>query len=330
MIKLPNSTDPRWGLFEGGQMKVGYFLIVLLAAVITQRASLAETSSKTKTRSTNPIRQQRATNNRASKFNSNASTLSTSSGLDSIYGYLEFRPSYTSNIGEFHTENTADVGYKLNSNLKTGYVQFYNTNLMNSSSQTTGLNLSIQDGFAYLKAKNLWESSDKHLALNYQLRLLTPTNSVKYAAGYRSSIRNQMSVSYSFTDNIKTDLSYNPIFHIYTQNGAVSSSGAFNANPYFDHQLVLTQEFHPSEKLTLSLQLLYQLTTYRQALGATNSGRSKKQLYFSPELDYELNPVHTLGVSFYTDNLISGYESGSNFSNGFKFGVAQLVWGINL
>lgn len=316
-------------------MKVGFFLNVLLATLTVQTVSVAETSNPQRTRngnrSTNPISQQRGRLNRIGANGSTSATLSAASGIEPIYGYLEFRPSYTTNVGEFHTENTAEVGYKFRPNLKAGYVQFYNTNLMNSSGTTTGLNLSVKDGYFYFKAKNLWESSDKHLAVNYQLRLLTPTNSVKYAAGYRNTIRNQFSASYSYNDNIKTELSYNPMFHIYTKDGAFNSStGLLSANPYFDHQFSLTQEFHPGAKWTVSLQLLYQLTSYREFLGAGNSGRWRKQMYFSPELDYEINPVHTIGVSFYTDNLISDYASGTTFSNGFKFGVAQLVWGINL
>ncbi|NBO24921.1 MAG: hypothetical protein EBU93_06790 [Chlamydiae bacterium] len=131
-------------------------------------------------------------------------------------------------------------------------------------------------------------------------------------------------------ENVKTELSYNPILEIYTKDGSINTSGVANANPSFDHQFVLTQEFHPAPKYTLSLQLLYQLVSYRQFAGAANSGRWRKQMYFSPELDYEINPIHTIGLSFYTDNLVSDYGSGSTFSNGFKFGVAQLVWGINL
>ena len=314
-------------------MKAGFFSVVLLTSLTFQSLSKAETSNQPRARSgnrsANPISQQRGRINRIGTNGSSSATLSAASGVEAIYGYLEFRPSYTTNIGEFHTENTAEAGYKFRPNLKAGYVQFYNTNLMNNSINTSGLNLLMKDGFFYLKAKNLWESSDKHLALNYQLRLLTPTNSVKYAAGYRSSIRNQFSASYLFNDDIKTELSYNPIYHLYTKDGALGSSG-LSANPYFDHQLSLTQEFHPGAKWTLSLQLLYQLTSYREFQGAANSGRSRKQMYFSPELDYEINPVHTIGVSFYTDNLISDYGSESTVSNGFKFGVAQLVWGINL
>jgi hypothetical protein len=266
------------------------------------------------------------------KMSSSASSTSilSHSVAQSVFGFLEFRPSYTSVVGEFHSENTAEVGYKLNPSMKLGYVQYYSTNLMSNIASTQGLNLIVNDGFAYFKAKDVWQSKDQKWSASYQLRLLTPTDANKSQAGFITSLRNQFKISYKYNDFVSTDFTYIPILHGYSKTGLIDSKGVSRANPTFDHQLVLNHDFHPASNITISLPLIYQVTSYNQFAGAANSGRFKKTIIFLPEIDYDINPMHTVGFAYYTDNCISAYESGLSLSNGFKNGVFQLVWGINL
>jgi hypothetical protein len=266
------------------------------------------------------------------KTSSSASSTSllSNSVAQSVFGFLEFRPSYTSVVGEFHSENTAEVGYKLNPSMKLGYVQYYSTNLMSNIASTQGLNLIANDGFAYFKAKDVWQSKDQKWAASYQLRFLTPTDSIKHQAGFITSFRNQFKIAYKYNDFVSSDLSYIPILHAYSRAGLIDSHGVSKANPTFDHEFVLNHDFHPAGNITISLPLIYQVTSYNQFSGAQNSGRSKKTVIFWPEIDYDINPMHTVGLAYYTDNCISAYGSGLDLSNGFKNGVVQLIWGINL
>ncbi|MFM8316024.1 MAG: hypothetical protein ACKOA8_17230 [Deltaproteobacteria bacterium] len=319
-------------------MRLGFLSFFGASTLLLSGLLQAETSKTSPSVGSRSASQGRASvssnlRNNVVKSKSSASTSTgvlSATGVENLYGYLEFRPSYTSYQGEFHTENTAEVGYKLNSTMKTGYVQFFSTNLMNGSNATQGMNLLANDGFLYFKAKDIFKSSDNRLALAYQLRLITPTDRGKYSAGFRGAVRNQFLLSYSYNDFIKSELSYHPIYQGYVKSGRFDSTGTASANSYFDHQFIFNQEIHPAPKFTLYLPVIYQLTSYREFAGAANSGRWRKKVVFWPELDYEINPVHMIGVSFYSGNLSSEYGSGFDFSEGFKNGVTQLVWGINL
>lgn len=315
-------------------MKVQFFSVTVLVLGLVQPALKADTT-KTGQRATS---QNRASNSANIRFNGikskNGSGASSAvlgtSGLEALYGFLEFRPSYTSIQGEAHTENTAEVGYKIAPTLKTGYVQYFSTNLMSNMSNTQGLNLTANDGFLYFKAKEVWQSPDKHLSASYQFRVITPVDKTKVQSGFITSLRNQFLLTYKFNDFVNVDLSYHPILHAYNKVGIVSSKGTLQANPAFDHQFVLQPVIHPLNNVTVLFPLVYQVTHYREMVGATNSSSWKKFITFWPEVDYDINPMHTVGLAYYTDNLISEYGSGLNLSNGFKNGVVQLVWGINL
>ncbi len=252
------------------------------------------------------------------------------SGLESLYGYLEFRPSYISNQGEFHAENTAEVGYKLNPTMKMGYVQWYSNNLKSNLVSTSGVGLIPNDGFFHFKASNIWQSEDKHWSAAYQLRVFAPTTSSKYKAGHYTSFLNRLNIAFKLNDYFKTDLSYAPILHGYSKAGMINSTGVGTANPAFEQQFILNNEFHPAANFTFSLPIVYQVTNNRQFAGAANSDKWKKSLSFWPELDYDINPVHTVGISYYTDNCISSLGNGFDLSNGIRQGVVQLVWGINI
>ena len=311
----------------GGEMKSQIFSLAVILLIFTQAVLGAEKSKS----SQRALSQSKASSSANLRVNSvkTKSAIGTS-GLESLYGFLEFRPSYTSVQGEIHTENTAEVGYKIAPTLKTGYVQYFSTNLMSNLGTTLGLNPTANDGFAYFKAKDVWQSPDKHLSASYQLRLLTPTDPSKAQAGYITSFRNQFLLTYKFNELVSVDLSYHPILHAYSKAGITTSKGTLQANPGSDHQFVLQPTFHPTSQLTVLVPVVYQVTHFKQMDGASNSSAWRKLVTFWPEIDYEINPMHTVGIAYYTDNLISDYGSGLNLSNGFRNGVTQLVWGINL
>lgn len=314
-------------------MKLQLFSVLAILAIA--HPVFSADKNKTSQRATSQSKASTSANVRFNSVKSKNTTGSTSavlgtSGVESIYGFLEFRPSYTSVLGEAHTENTAEVGYKIAPTLKTGYVQYFSTNLMSNMSATQGLNLSANDGFLYFKAKEFWQTPDKHLSASYQFRLITPTDSNKSNAGFITSVRNQFLLTYKFNELVSLELSYHPILHAYNKAGILNSKGLPQANPAFDQQVVLQPVFHPINNVTVVLPVVYQLTHFKQMSGASNSSSWKKFITFWPEIDYDINPMHTVGIAYYTDNLISEYGSGLNLSNGFKNGVAQLVWGINL
>ncbi len=286
-----------------------------------QRASLQKASTSVNVRVHNKAK---------SSLSNSSSAVLASSGLEALYGFLEFRPSYNDVQKEAHSENTAEVGYKMAPNLQVGYVQYYNVNLINSSPTTQGLNLLANDGFAYFKAKEIWQSPDKHLSASYQLRLFTPTSQKKFQEGYITSVRNQFLLNYKFNNFVSVDLSYHPILHVYNKAGSLDSKGLWQASPSFNHQWIFQPVIHPAANFTFVFPVVYQVTQYKQFAGAANSQKWKKSLSFSPELDYEVNSMHTVGIAFYTESVMSEYGRGFDFSSGFKTGTAQLVWGINL
>lgn len=73
-----------------------------------------------------------------------------------VLGAFEIRPSYKSMMGEFHSEDSAILGYQFSPNLSATYKQEFNTNVYDPQLTETqsGLNAYLVDGYFKERAGN--------------------------------------------------------------------------------------------------------------------------------------------------------------------------------
>ena len=232
-------------------------------------------------------------------------------------GGVDLRPTYGSKIGEFHSENYAQVGYEFSKSLSVGYRQEFNTNLYHPSIDK-GLDLYAKSGFARVKINDLWKSGNT--SFGFESRLYFPTEAVKRDAGQIFATRNYARLRQKMTSDFTLMLEEYPIFHVYNR-------ASFNkvANPWFENRVALTAEYFPFEKVKLLVPLYLESTRFREAGKAKNSDRWSHKVYLWPELDYIVSPQLTVGVAYQSGYLFKDDLGDSSFSSGFEQGLTQIT-----
>jgi hypothetical protein len=239
------------------------------------------------------------------------------------YGFLELRPSYGSRVGEWHTEDTVEAGYYFNKNDRLFYSQWLLSNLYQPTAVNDGDGIRADDGALRLRLENIWTSGDTRLS--YRNRVYTPTRKTKRDVGFMTSIRNDLVLIQKMSDVVSMDFSIIPTLHFYDRAGA---NGA--AHPMFAQMFILNADFSLTEKLKFSLPLIYEVSRYRNfQANATRNDSWGNNLWIWPELAYGIDATHTVGLSYYSANVLT--DNGTlQVANGLENGVYQLLWGINL
>ena len=239
---------------------------------------------------------------------------------------LDLRPSWTTNTGEFHTENYVEVGYQFDPKTTLLYEQDFFTNLYDPVG-SGGLGLLALDGFFRLKRSRLWVDKERAFSLGYEARVLLPTRAKFRNAGMITHFRNYLKLGVGLSKTVTMTLMEIPIFLFYNRAGSGNE-----ANPSYENRLYfITDVTLWNGKITVSLPILFHSTRYRDyQLGAKNNATWSHFLWFYPEALYSLTPNSAVGLSFYTDNLAKADLSGLTLGDGFAAGVFQLVFRLFL
>src|SRR4051812_27960668 len=136
----------------------------------------------------------------AETLSTTASTPAAASG-QKLFGQFEIRPSWTMKVGEFHTEDTAELGYQFNPGFKLGYLQYFNTNIYNPAlGHSQNLGLVAEDGYAEAKFKDLWVSADKKWTFSTSHYLYMPSFAGSRDAGMVTRVRNYLNLRRKFSE----------------------------------------------------------------------------------------------------------------------------------
>ncbi|MBI1860413.1 MAG: hypothetical protein HYR96_05800, partial [Deltaproteobacteria bacterium] len=194
-----------------------------------------------------------------------------------FFGFFELRPSWITKMGEEHTENTIEAGYRLGG-VKMSYLQWFNTNIFNPTTEAqgagegNGLALIASQGLFRVKVADVWKSADQKTSLAYQGRVYLPTWSGDRDTGMLTQVRNYLTLKTEVSSLLTLDGSIVPIFHGSTRAGTVASSGSLSANPIYENMVILEATFNFTDKLSLAIPLILEQTRYRDfAPGAKNN-----------------------------------------------------------
>jgi len=251
--------------------------------------------------------------------------------------FLDLRPSFTPEKGEFHTENTVELGYQTAGGFKISYLQYFNTNLYNPDTKKNVFkktDFSWQDGFFKAKFGNLWESEDKKSNFSFQARAYTsaPSNSYancsRYNQGMITILRPYFQFAHEFSDFISADVAVVPSAFLFRKQG-YEAHHKFYANPSFEELTVFNVDLKFSETVTLSIPLITQATRYRNFMeSATHNNQWAYTVWTFTELDWEFTKNQSVGAAYYSDNFVKSDLKGTQVKQGFEEGVFQLLWNV--
>ena len=171
--------------------------------------------------------------------------------------------------------------------------------------------------------KNILQSDDKTTALNFQARLYVPTDAAEREKGFITAARTYATLSKKFSDSLSMTLSEVPQVNIFTKAGLGTS-----ANKALLENMVL---YEVTVKIlgpvSLYIPIALQSAQYQNyQVGAKKNGALVHSLWTWPELGYEINDNHTVGLSFRSGDLASADLSKLTIGDGLSKGAAQLFW----
>lgn len=261
------------------------------------------------------------------------STLTTSAGAprpgEKVIAGIELRPSWTSRVGEMHTEDYVQFGYQFNPNFQVFYRQEFTTNLYNPGSAAEGMGVYAYDGTLRTKVLNL-ATFNRDLALHYEARLWLPTYSVRRNAGMIVGLRQSLRLKQELGPYAAISLEEIAVPHIWSRPGN-NSATAPEANPAYENRVYLTVDWKPTSKVKLSVPFILTSIRYRDFQPkARNNDSWGHKVWLYPELTYAVNPNITVGLAYYSDNLVVSNFSDTTIAAGLEKGITQVILNASL
>ncbi len=247
-----------------------------------------------------------------------------------VFGVFEIRPSRGNGSGVTETEDTIELGYQFNAKTKLSYAQFLVTDLFPASGTGQGVNLRGDGGFLRLRVNDIWVSASKKTTLSYQPRIYTPTDNSLSGRGFVATIYNALRLQTDVGSGVKLGIAEVPMFQIYSQNGFVNSKGANQANPIYQNRVELTLDVALLKNLSFSLPIILDAMRNHEFAGSTFGSSWQAKFWAWPEINYEINGTHTVGVGFRTDNLVAPNLTALTVGNAFSEGTLQAIWTVSL
>lgn len=242
-----------------------------------------------------------------------------------ITGFVELRPSWTTSNNEFHTENTLNLGYRISPDVSVDFEQYFNTNLDDPTGQVTGVGLIGTGGFLRARFRNVWTNVSRDLSFNYEGRIYLPTDDAWSNAGVVTAMRNYFGLSYTAAPGVTLTIQEVPIVFASSRAGTGT-----DANPAFENRVYLIGSFDITDNLNFTVPVMVHATLSRNYAPAGDaSGAWGFTVWTWPELTFAVADKTSVGLSYYSGNLIQSDFTDTNFfgpDGGFTKGIAQVVF----
>lgn len=252
-------------------------------------------------------------------------TVVTSAGGTEIGLAFDLRPSWSSERGAMRLENEIALEVALSSQFHLGYTQEFQANLFEPSGEASGINPQANDGYLKGEWKDAWKLG--RTGFSYETRVYLPTHAPERDAGLITALRNYAKISYEASDNLEFTLWEVPILHVYNRPGTEGAEGP-EANPLFENRIYLSTNLSFFDK-KLNLKIPIILQTIRHASfseGSKHNDSWSHVLWVYPELTYALSEKTSIGLGYYSENLIADDFSASDFAGGFQKGITQIIF----
>ncbi len=234
---------------------------------------------------------------------------------------VDIRPSWDPATGVLRSEDSVELGYQFRPGRQVTYVQAFNTHLTTPGSEQR-FGSKLDRGYIRTSLSKLAEDASLGLSLSYQNRIYLPTADYDQAAGMITLVRNYVTLTKVISDRVSVSLVEMPILQAYSRAGTVGATGA-SANSIFENRVYLIGYFKLSSKFSLSVPLMFHQTRYADfQAGAKNNAAWTLFLWTYPELTYSLTDTTSLGLAYYSGDLLKaeGWKTGT-----FQFAVTAYL-----
>lgn len=231
---------------------------------------------------------------------------------------VDLRPSWTTKSGEIHNENTLLGGYQFSPKLSVYGVYNFMSNIYNPE-KDLGFDQTSYDLSLRTKLPGLFTFRDTGIVFGYENRIYLPVTDGNRTAGMIATVRSYLSLSKSFGDFYKVTLVELPIFHIFKTAGVGAS-----ANPWYENRVYLVNSFQLTKSLSLAVPFYLYSKLGREFSAASNSEKWTHRIDIYPEITYAVNDNISVGLAYYSDNLITSDFGDTTISKGLEDGVVQF------
>jgi hypothetical protein len=239
---------------------------------------------------------------RAEEQAATAEAITATASDSKVIGYVDLRPTWTTQSGGVGTENAVRLGYQFNKDRNLFLHQDFYTNVYTPKSETRkGIKPTLDNLYLAYTLSNLIEDKDAGISFTYQPRLYAPTSEASGKAGLIAYNRNNLVLAKKFNESVSVSLAEIPILQVH-QNGGYINEGVPTANPFFENRVYLIADVNLTKDLSLSVPLMFYQTRYSNyQSGALNNNSWTFALYTWPELIYAVDANTSVGVAYYNN-----------------------------
>lgn len=238
-------------------------------------------------------------------------------------GNVDLRPSVQATDGFAYSEDAVEVGLRFAPGRSITYVQTFFT--AEPGTEQNVLKLTTSPGFLKSKVGN-FAKLPGGIDVSYENRIYVPTWEVDRTRGQIVTFRNYIKFNKDFGSKFSLTFMELPIFHIFSKsgNGAASS-------PSFENRFYLVATFNITDKITAYLPVMFHQTLHRSFAADTRfSGAWSFFAWMNPEIYYQVSQNFSLGLGYYSGNMVAGDLSQLTLSEGLKNGVFQVAANVSI
>lgn len=238
---------------------------------------------------------------------------------------IDIRPSWDPALNVFRTEDAVEMGYQFKPGRSITYIQTATTNI-HTPNEALGVNPLLDVGYLRTGLSKLLTDDSTGLSFGYQNRIYIPTAGYMRDAGQITMIRNYFNISKKVNDSVTVTLTEMPVFHFNSRAGT-ALTGAGTANASFQNRIYLTTDIQITDNLSFSLPVMFHQTKFANfQLGAKNNNSWNYLVWTYPEITYSLGGGTSVGLAYYSANLVKADLSDLDLEAGLSNGTFQVAF----
>lgn len=261
----------------------------------------------------------------ATTAGTSATAVSATPSASKIVAGIDIRPSWDPALDVFRTEDAIEMGYQFKPGRSITYIQTATTNI-HTPNESLGVNPMLDVGYLRTGLSRLLNDDSTGLSFGYQNRIYVPTAGYMRDAGQITMIRNYFNISKRVNDSVTVTLTEMPVFHFNSRAGT-ALTGAGSANASFQNRIYLTTDIQITDNLSFSLPVMFHQTKFANfQLGAKNNNIWNYLVWTYPEITYSLGGGTSVGLAYYSANLVKSDLSDLDLEAGLSNGTFQVAF----
>jgi len=234
-----------------------------------------------------------------------------------ITGNVDLRPSVQVEDGLFYSEDAIEMGVQFAPGRSITYVQTFYT--AEPGQQQNVLKPTASPGYLRSKVGNIGKLPGG-ITVSCENRTYLPTWEFDRNRGQIASFRNYFKFNKDFGPQFSLTFMELPIFHVFSKGGNGTA-----ANPIFENRFYLIGTWNISDKLSFTLPIMFHQTRHREfAADKQFSNGWSFFVWVNPEISYTVSANLSVGLGYYSGDVVARDLTALAIEDGFAHGVFQL------